>query len=135
MTSARDADAQKLVSVSAVALKQQIKMPDWAVFVKTGSSRQRPPEHADWWYIRSASLLRRIYLDGPIGIQKLRSYYGGLKSNGHQPSHSVRGGGKILRVILQDFEKIEFVKKEKKGRSIAPKGQKFLDNIAKQIKV
>ena len=134
MTLARDVDAQKLVLESAAALKHQMKMPDWAIYVKTGPSRQRPPEQADWWYIRSASLLRRISLDGPIGIQKLRSYYGGLKSNGHQPSHFAKGGGKVLRVILQDFEKMEFVKKEKKGRSIAPKGQKFLDNIAKQAK-
>ena len=134
MVLARDTDAQKLIAATAVALKEQIQVPQWARFVKTGMSRERPPEQQDWWHIRAASLLRKIYIEGPVGVQKLRSYYGGLKNNGHQPSHFAKGGGKILRVILQDFEKLEYVKKEKKGRIIAPKGQKFLDAVAKQVK-
>ncbi len=134
MVSAREADAQKLINAAAVALKDQMQVPQWAKFVKTGMSRERPPEQQNWWQIRAASLLRKIYIEGPVGVQKLRSYYGGLKNNGHQPSHFAKGGGKILRVMLQDFEKLEYVKKEKKGRSIAPKGQKFLDNLAKQMK-
>ena len=134
MVSAREADAQKLINAAAVALNDQMQVPQWAKFVKTGMSRQRAPEQKNWWHLRAASLLRKIYIEGPGGVQKLRSYYGGLKNNGHQPSHFAKGGGKILRVMLQDFEKLEYVKKEKKGRIIAPKGQKFLDNVAKQVK-
>ena len=134
MVSAREADAQKLINAAAVALNDQMQVPQWAKFVKTGMSRQRAPEQKNWWHLRAASLLRKIYIEGPVGVQKLRSYYGGLKNNGHQPSHFAKGGGKILRVMLQDFEKLEYVKKEKKGRIIAPKGQKFLDNVAKQVK-
>ncbi|MBI4162289.1 MAG: 30S ribosomal protein S19e [Candidatus Aenigmarchaeota archaeon] len=134
MVSAREADAQKLISAASIALQDHMNIPGWAKFVKTGMSRERPPEQHNWWHIRAASLLRKIYIEGPVGVQKLRSYYGGLKNNGHQPAHFAKGGGKILRVMLQDFEKMEYVKKEKKGRSIAPKGQKFLDGIAKQVK-
>ncbi len=134
MVSAREADAQKVINAAAAALKDQVAVPEWAKFVKTGMSRQRPPEQKNWWHIRAASLLRKIYVEGPVGVQKLRSYYGGLKNNGHQPAHFSKGSGKILRVMLQDFEKLEYVKKEKKGRMIAPKGQKFLDGIAKQMK-
>lgn len=131
---ARETDPQKLINATAAALQDQMEAPQWARFVKTGASKERPPEQSDWWYIRAASLLRRIYINGPVGVQKLRSYYGGLKNNGHQPAHFAKGSGKILRVMLQDFEKLEYVKKEKKGRTIAPKGQKFLDAVAKQVK-
>jgi small subunit ribosomal protein S19e len=134
MTSIRDADASELVKKVSEEIRSKIEMPEWARYVKTGISRERPPESEDWWYARSASVLRRIYLDGPVGVQRLRSYYGGLHRRGHKPAHFARGSGKIARTILQDLEKAGLIKKEKKGRLITPEGTRFLNSIAKKMK-
>lgn len=136
MVSARDVDAQKLVQKTAEQLKEKIKMPEWAAYVKTGVSRERAPEQDDWWYLRAASILRKVYVDGPVGVSRLRSYYGGLHRRGHKPAHFAKGGGKILRAILQDLEKAGYVKQaeKRKGRIITAEGQRFLNGIAKQAK-
>jgi len=128
-----EVDAEKMIKAIAAKLKEMMQMPDWAKFVKTGTSKERPPEQPDWWFIRSASMLRRIYIDGPVGVSRLRTYYGSRKNLGHQPSHFKKAGGKIIRTILQQLESLELIEKEKKGRKITSKGQKFLDSIAKEI--
>ena len=58
---------------------EEIKPPDWAKFVKTGVHRKYPPQQEDWWYTRASSILMKIYLNGPVGVQRLRTYYGGKK--------------------------------------------------------
>jgi small subunit ribosomal protein S19e len=75
-------------------------------------------------------LLRRIYLDSPVGTERLRSYYGGRKKSGHKPAHFRKASGNIIRKILQQLEKAGFVEKSGKGRKLTSKGQKFLDRIA-----
>ena len=133
MSSVRSVNSNQLVNKAAHELKGSISKPEWASYVKTGVNRERPPENEDWWYVRAASILRRLSLDGPVGVQKLRSYYGGLHRRGHKPAHFAKGSGKVLRVILQDLEKAGFVKKEKKGRALTPSGQKLLSKVAKQV--
>ncbi len=133
MTSAREVDQQKLVEKLAVEIKGSVEMPEWARFVKTGMSRERQPEQDDWYFQRSASLLRKIYTDGPVGVSKLRSYYGGLHRRGHKPARFAKAGGKIIRTILQQLEGAGYVLKEKKGRSVTPKGQKLVDGAAKAV--
>ena len=134
MVSARDVDRSALVNEAAKALKSKLKEPEWSKYVKTGVCKERAPDNEDWWFVRSASVLRKIYTDGPVGVNSLRVYYGGRHRRGHKPSHFAKGSGKIIRVILQDLEGAGFIKKEKKGRSATSQGQKFLDNIAKNIK-
>ncbi|MBI3190145.1 40S ribosomal protein S19, partial [archaeon] len=103
MTLIKDANASELVEKVAEELKDKITMPEWARHVKTGVSRERQPERDDWWYIRSASVLMRIYSRNNIGVQRLKSYYGGLHRRGHKPAHFARGSGKIIRVVMQDL--------------------------------
>ncbi|HLD49237.1 MAG TPA: 30S ribosomal protein S19e [archaeon] len=136
MVSARDTDASKLIEKTAEQLKEKIQMPEWALNVKTGMHKERPPEQSNWWQLRAASILRKVYVDGPVGVSRLRSFYGGRHRRGHKPPHFAKGSGKILRVILQDLEKQNLIKKmdKRKGRIITPEGQKFLDGIAKSIK-
>ena len=134
MVSSRDVNQQKLVEVMSSGLKGSFEMPEWAKFVKTGVSRERQPEQTDWYFFRSASILRKICYDGPVGVSKLRSYYGGLHRRGHKPAHFAKGGGKIIRTILQQLEGAGYVAKEKKGRLVTPKGQKFIDGAAKLAK-
>jgi len=137
MAKIQDVESQQLIIKAAEELQkmEEFKPPEWAGFVKTGVHKQRPPAQPDWWWIRSASILRKIYLNQKVGVSKLRKVYGGRKNRGHKPEHKRLASGSIIRKILQQHEKAGFVKSEKgKGRSITPKGQKFLDGIAKSIK-
>jgi len=137
MVSVKEANTQQLVMKAAEHLEKmpEFAPPAWAAFVKTGVHKQRPPTQDNWWFIRSASILRKVYLSQRIGVSKLRKVYGGRKNRGHKPEHKKRASGSIIREILQQHEKAGFLKMEKgKGRSITPKGQKFLDSIAKSVK-
>ena len=140
MTTMYDVDSQDLILKAAEELKKipEIKPPSWSAFVKTGAHKERPPASADWWYIRTASVLRAVYRLGPVGVQKLRDKYGGKMNRGVKKSHFFKGSGNILRKSLQQLEKAGFVKfAEKgvhKGRAITPKGRSFLDKIANNLK-
>lgn len=113
----------------------ELQPPQWSHFTKTGVHKERLPEQPDWWYARAASLLRRVYLDGPVGISRLRSYYGGRQNRGQAPEHFRRAGGKIIRTILQQLEQTGLVRKvERGGRKVTPKGAAMLENLIKQIK-
>ena len=114
---------------------EAIKPPQWSIFAKTGAHKERPPEQQDWWYTRAASLTRRIYIDGPVGISRLRSFYGGRQHRGQAPEHFRKAGGKNIRVLLQQLEKAGFVSKaERKGRKLTSKGVSMIEGVAQQMK-
>ena len=129
----------ELVEKASEELKkvEAVKSPDWAMIVKTGMHKERPPVRNDWWHTRAASVLRQIYRYGPIGVSKLRNKYGGKKNRGMKPGRFYKGSGSIVRKILQQLEKAGFVKTGAKGvhkgRMVTAEGKKFLDNIASQI--
>lgn len=134
-----DVDGTELVEEAAKELQkiEVIKPTEWASFVKTGANKERPPARQDWWYVRAASVLRKVRLKGPIGVSKLRTLYGGIKNRGYAPERFRKGSGSIIRKILQQLEKAELIKKDKKGlhkgRVITPKGIKLMDNVAKKL--
>ncbi|WP_297500962.1 30S ribosomal protein S19e [Thermococcus sp.] len=137
MATVYDVPGDLLVERVAQALKEveEIKPPEWAAFVKTGKHKERIPEQEDWWYHRVASILRKVYIDGPIGIERLRTWYGGRKNRGHAPEHFYKAGGSIIRKALQQLEKAGLVQKVPgEGRVVTPKGQGFLDKIATELK-
>ncbi|MCD4666966.1 30S ribosomal protein S19e [archaeon] len=128
-----DKNPSELINKAAEELKKVIKMPEWAMYVKTSAGRERPPQEPDWWYKRAASILRQVYLKGTIGTNKLKVKYGGKKDRGAKPERFYEGSGKIIRTILQQLETAELIKKEekaqRKGRKITPKGKSLLDKI------
>ena len=131
-----DVPQQELVERVAVALQkvEQIKPPEWALFAKISSQNETPPVRSDWWYVRAASVLRRIALLGPVGVSKLSIKFGGKKNRGYAPSRFAPSGRNHLRKILQQLEKAGFCKQDKKGshkgRVITPQGMAFLDSVA-----
>ncbi len=133
MVTVYDVPAWELIAEVKEDLKKKIKMPDWAKFVKTSPDRERPPMQEDWWWIRAASILRKVYIDGPVGVSRLRTWYGGRKDRGVKPEHKYKASGKIIRVILQQLEELGLVKKTKKGRVVTPQGQSYLDTMAKKV--
>ncbi|WP_440952428.1 30S ribosomal protein S19e [Methanococcoides sp. FTZ1] len=136
MTTAYDVPAADIIAKLAEKLKEndQINAPEWAAHVKTGVHKEMPPIDSEWWYTRCAAIMRTIYMDGPIGVQRLRSVYGGKKDRGANPSKKVKGSGSIAREVVQQLEKAGFVRALKSGRVIAPAGQSLLDNTAVEVK-
>jgi len=135
MATIYDANTTELINKASEALKQIIKAPEWSKYVKTGTAKERPPAENDWWYKRAASILRKIYLKGPIGTNKLRVKYGSKKNRGYKPEKFYPASGKIIRTILQQLEKVELIKHGQKGvhkgRIVTPKGKSFLDKLSK----
>ena len=135
MASAREVSADKIIGRAAAELQkmENIKPPEWAVFVKTGVHKERPPTQENWWWIRAASVLRKLYLGKETGVSSLRKQYGGRKNLGHRPEHKRKASGAIIRKLLQQLEAEGLVKTEKgKGRVITPRGMSFFDRIAKE---
>ncbi len=134
--SIKDVHPEELTEKLSEELKdwEEIEPPEWSSFVKTGPHKERPPEQADWWFLRSASILRKVYERGPIGVSKLRSFYGGREKRGSSPERFRKGSGKIVRTILQQLEEAGLVKKIKgEGRKIAPAGMSLLDELSERI--
>ncbi|MHA1252980.1 MAG: 30S ribosomal protein S19e [Candidatus Helarchaeota archaeon] len=136
MTTLYDVPAQLIVEEIAKELKNydEIKPPSWANYVKTGVHKERAPDQpADvWWYIRCASLLRKIYINGPIGVNRLKLKYGGKKHIGCRPYHFRKGSGAIIRNALQQLEKAGLVElRGKKGRILTNELNKILNKIIK----
>jgi len=137
MVTALEVPPDLLIRRVAEKLKQmpQIKPPVWAYYVKTGVHKERPPQDPDWWYYRAASILRKLYKRGtPVGVERLRTAYGGRMNRGVAPEHFAKGSGSIIRKILQQLERAGLVVRVRgKGRTLSPKGRSLLDNTAYEI--
>jgi small subunit ribosomal protein S19e len=136
MADVRSIEPGKYNKILADALKQmpEFKKPEWVDFVKTGINKQRPTSEEDFWFKRAASILRQIYVRGILGVQRMRTRYGGRKDRGVRPAIFVKGGGKIIRVILQQAEAAglaEKVKGKRSGRQLTKKGREFMDGLVK----
>ena len=137
-----DVPADRLIAKAADKLKDlpEMKPPVWAGVVKTGPNRERAPEQPDFWYFRSASLLRQVYMNGPVGVGEFRRHYGGAKRHVVSRQHKKRAGGNIIRKALQQLEKAGLVETKRVqgraiGRVVTGKGKSFLDGAAREIKV
>lgn len=124
----------------AEALKKipEFEQPEWSRFVKTGASKERPPEDSDFWHKRAGSILRQIYMKKSVGVSRLRTKYGSKKNRGMRPEEFRKAGGKIIRTILQQSDKAGFteitkpikgVKGRRLGRQLTKKGIEFLEEI------
>ena len=135
MAKVYDVPPNALIERMAVYLKENdIPCPSWTSFVKTGAHAERPPQQRDWWYVRCASILRKIYLNGPVGVNQLRMEYGGGKPSGYGAAHHRPAGGAIIRNAIHGLEKLGLVgQMERRGRIITKEGMKRLDNMSTQI--
>ena len=136
MADIRSIEAGKYNALLAQALKKmpEFQKPEWVDFVKSGTHKQRPILDEDFWHKRAASILRQIYIRGIVGVQRLRTRYGGRKDLGVKPPHFKKGAGKIIKTILQQTEVAGFVEKaktKKAGRMLTKNGREFLEALAK----
>jgi len=140
MTTLYDAPAEEVIEALAERLESEdeIEAPDWMKFVKSGSDRELPPEQEDFWTRRTASLLRKVAVDGPVGVGSLQTEYGGAKqgSNRYQvrPRHKADGSGNVIRTALQQLEEAGYVEvAEGEGRQVTGEGQSLLDETASEV--
>lgn len=136
MVSAADVPADKLIKKTAEKLKSDdlMRPPKWVPFVKTGAHVEKKPVERDWWYTRCASILRKADVEGVIGVGRLRTWYGSRKNRGVKPEHHVDASGSIIRKAIQQLERAGYLKKEKAGRSLSPKGRSLLHKTALEVR-
>jgi small subunit ribosomal protein S19e len=129
--------ASKFIEKLAKYLKDNVDAvtpPTWASMVKTGMHVEKQPQNPDWWYTRCASILRKIYVHGPIGAEKLRADYGGGTSFGCTPQHAVKAGGSIIRKALQQLQVAGFIEASgTRGRRMTKEGRKLLQELADEL--
>jgi small subunit ribosomal protein S19e len=115
-----------------------VEEPDWARFAKTGVETELPPEQELFWERRTASLLRKVAKDGPVGVERLATEYGGSKQGSNRykvaPSHRADGSRKIIRTALTQLEDADLVMTaEGEGRRITADGRSLLDETAEAV--
>ena len=137
MTTVYDVPADKLIKRMAMYLREntsEITPPSWFMFVKTSSHLENPPQDPDFWYTRCASILRKIYVNRNMGIDTLRSEYGGRTNRGNVGKHKRKSGGAIIRNCLKQLEAANLVNQIPKiGRSLTNIGTSLLDSLATEV--
>ena len=135
MAKVYDVPAYNFINKLSEILKtEDIPAPSWIPFVKTGAHAIKPPQNPEWWHIRCASILRKIYLNGPISVNRLRAIYGGGKAVGYGAAHHKDASGAVIRNAIHGLEKLGYVQKaEKKGRMVTKQGMQKLDKLATEI--
>lgn len=136
MPTVYDVNADRLIDELSRKFKKdfkEIKSPAWAQFVKTSVSKERAPEDEDWWFKRCASILRKLYIHGPVGVSRIRTVYGGRKNRGRRPEKFCKGSGSIIRNAFKQLQEAGLVEKVTGGRKVTHKGQSLLDKTASEI--
>jgi small subunit ribosomal protein S19e len=137
MPTVYDIPANILIRRLAQDLKsrEEFAPPDWIPFVKTGANKERAPDDPDFWYVRCASILRKVYMNGPIGTERLRIDYGGRARRGTKRNTFRKGSGAIVRTALQQLESAGFVKKRgTQGREMTDIGRSYMDKLSSALK-
>ncbi|KAJ3497683.1 hypothetical protein NLG97_g1723 [Lecanicillium saksenae] len=124
--------AQKFITAYAAFLKRQGKLPipGWVDTVKTGPSKELPPQDIDWYYVRAASVARHVYLRKTVGVGRLRKVHGTAKNRGARPSKHVDASGSVDRKVMQSLEKIGVLEQDdEKGAAASPRPASATTNI------
>lgn len=140
MTSLYDAPPEEVLEALMEKFEDEpaIEEPEWFPYVKSGSDRELPPEQDDFWLRRTASLLRKVAIDGPVGIGSLETEYGSGKQGSNRyrvrPRKQSTGSGNIIRTSLQQLEEAGYVERaEGEGRKVTPEGHSLLDDTAQEV--
>jgi small subunit ribosomal protein S19e len=140
MTTLYDAPAKPVIEALTETLADEdaIVEPEWLQFTTTGVDRELPPQQEQFWERRAASILRKVAMDGPVGVSSLKTEYGnavqGTSRYRVRPRHKAEGSGNIIRTILQQLEEAGYVEiGEGEGRKVTPDGHSLLDETAADV--
>lgn len=129
----RDVPAKKFIDAYAEHLKNSDKfeLPIWSDIVKTGVFKELAPYGDDWYFVRAASIARRVYLRPGTGVGALQKWYGGNYRRGARTEHFRKASGGIIRSVLLQLEEMKVVETMPGGgRRVTRVGQQDLDRIA-----
>mmetsp|Transcript_3539 Transcript_3539/g.8891 ORF Transcript_3539/g.8891 Transcript_3539/m.8891 type:complete len:109 (-) Transcript_3539:491-817(-) len=102
--------------------------------MKTGTFKELAPYNEDWYYVRCASLARRLYCRQGTGVGGFAKVYGDKQPRGQCPGRFKTASRGLIRSCLQQLEKIGVVEKlAKGGRKVTLQGQQDCDRIAAEI--
>uniref|UniRef100_A0A6B2LNN4 40S ribosomal protein S19 n=1 Tax=Arcella intermedia TaxID=1963864 RepID=A0A6B2LNN4_9EUKA len=141
-TTVKDVPAAQFIKAYAEHLKKNnwLELPAWVDIVKTGYFKELCPQDPDWYYVRAASIARKIYLKGGNGVGGLTKIYGGAHRRGCRPNKFATSSGKVARYIVQQLTNIGVVELhtdkssgQVKGRQISTDGRRDLDRIAARV--
>jgi len=140
MATLYDAPAEELIEAVAedLADREAVEEPEWVQFAKTGADRELPPEQEDFWARRAASLLRKVAIDGPVGVERLSTDYGGTTGGSTRyrvaPPRKSDGSKNIIRTALQQLEEEGLVEQQgNAGRIVSDDGRSLLDTTAGDV--
>eukprot|EP01026_Neomeris_dumetosa_P036325 TRINITY_DN2930_c1_g1_i1.p3 TRINITY_DN2930_c1_g1~~TRINITY_DN2930_c1_g1_i1.p3 ORF type:complete len:148 (+),score=16.31 TRINITY_DN2930_c1_g1_i1:84-527(+) len=114
----------------------KLQLPDWVDIVKTAAHKELAPYDPDWYYIRAASICRKLYIKHNLGVGMLRRIYGGLNKNtGTKSEHYRKAAGGLIRHILKQLEDAGLVEtnEDGKGRLLTDEGRRDMDLIAGRV--
>jgi len=136
----KDVPADEFIKACAEYLKRQPKfdVPKYHDIVKTGTMKELAPYDEDWFYIRTASIARKVYLRKGTGVGALKKWYGGSNGThrGTRKAHFSTASGAIIRKACFELEKLEMMDKAGDGgREITSKGRAEMDRIAGNINI
>nr|QKY15259.1 40S ribosomal protein S19 (RPS19) [Polytomella parva]CBU30416.1 40S ribosomal protein S19 [Polytomella sp. Pringsheim 198.80] len=134
--SVKDVSAEAFIKAYAAHLKNndKIQLPSWVDVVKTGKHKELSPYNPDWYYVRAASVARKLYFRQGMGVGLFRTVYGGnYKRRGVIPEKHSKAAGGLVRHILHQLEEVGLVEKADKGRRVTDNGQRDMDQIAGRI--
>lgn len=132
----RDVAARPFIEAYAEHLKNsdQFEAPVWADTVKTAVFKELAPYGDDWYYIRAASIARKVYLRPGVGVGMLQKWYGGSYSRGARTEHFRKASSGIIRSVLTQLEAMRVVEATPTGgRRVTTVGQQDLDRIAGSV--
>ena len=132
----KDVAADLFIKAYAQHLKRQgkIEIPKWVDYVKTSPAKELAPYDPDWFYIRCASIARKVYLRPGTGVGALTKVYGSNYRRGTRSEHFRKANSGMLRYMVQQLEKVKVIEQSGKGRKISKIGQQDLDRIAAQVR-
>jgi small subunit ribosomal protein S19e len=129
----RDVPAKDFIAAYAEHLKNSDKfeLPVWSDTIKTAVFKELAPYGDDWYYIRAASIARKVYLRPGIGVGQLQKWYGGSYHRGTKVEHFRKASSGIIRSVLIQLENMKVTEKlPNGGRQMTRVGQQDLDRIA-----
>ena len=138
MTTLFDVPAEDLIEAVAAEIEDELDEPEWVAYAKTGTGRELPPEQEEFWAHRAASLLRKVAVDGPVGVERLKTAYGdsanGTSRYRVRPPNRKEGSGNVVRTALQQLEEAGYVETNKgRGRTVTGEGRALLDDTAEAL--
>merc|ERR1711970_1052377 len=136
----KDVPADAFIKAAAEFLKRQPKfdVPKYHDIVKTAVLKELAPYDEDWFFVRAASILRKVYLRKGTGVGALKKWYGGSNGThrGTRKAHFSTASGAIIRKACFELEKLEMMEHcEDGGREISSKGRAEMDRIAGNINI